>query len=150
MEKNKKNKRILKSKAIFIFFFLVVLILFGLFCIFNNKPETNEENLKYNKNKSFIKEQKIDGISFKNINCTYDGKNSLITYTIVNETSNEIFLSNYDIIVMDKSKKVITKIVASYSENIEPKKKVNMANSVVGVDLSDAYYMELNLKIDKK
>ncbi len=151
MEKRRQKKRVTRNKPIIILASTIILLLiFCIVLILINKPKTTDDNLKYNRNKSFTKQQKINGIAFKNINCTYDGENSLITYTIINETNSEIYLNNYDILVRDKNKNIITKIVASYLENLPPKKEINMANSVIGTDLSNAYYMELKLKTSKK
>ena len=148
-KKNQKKKK-LKVINIIIIGLVSLLLVFCLVKLVSNDSKPTDSNLKYNKNKTFIKQQKIDGIAFKNISCTYDGKHSLISYTIINETGKDIFLSNYDIIIRDKNKQPITKIVASYSENLPSKKKISMANSVVGTDLSNAYYMELKLKTGKK
>lgn len=144
------KKRKIKKIYIIIICLICLLMFFGLIKLIGSNSKEVDDNLIYNKNKSFIKHQKINGIAFKDINCTYDGKNSLITYTIINETNNDIYLSNYDVIIRDKNKQIITKIVASYSENIPPKKKISMANSVIGVNLSNAYYMELKLKTGNK
>lgn len=144
------KKRKIKKIYIIIICLICLLMFFGLIKLIGSNSKEVDDNLIYNKNKSFIKHQKINGIAFKDINCTYDGKNSLITYTIINETNKDIYLSNYDVIIRDKNKQIITKIVASYSENIPPKKKISMANSVIGVNLSNAYYMELKLKTGNK
>lgn len=144
------KKRKIKKIYIIIICLICLLMFFGLIKLIGSNSKEVDDNLIYNKNKSFIKHQIIDGIAFKDINCTYDGKNSLITYTIINETNKDIYLSNYDVIIRDKNKQIITKIVASYSENIPPKKKISMANSVIGVNLSNAYYMELKLKTGNK
>ena len=144
------KKRKIKKIYIIIICLICLLMFFGLIKLIGSNSKEVDDNLIYNKNKSFIKHQKINGIAFKDINCTYDGKNSLITYTIINETNKDIYLSNYDVIIRDKNKQIITKIVTSYSENIPPKKKISMANSVIGVNLSNAYYMELKLKTGNK
>ena len=143
------KKKKVKIVNIIIVGLICLFMIIGLTMIFKGETKPKDDNLIYNKNKSFIKHQKIDGIAFKDINCTYDGKDSLITYTIINETKNNIYLSNYDVIIRDKNKQIITKIVANYSENILPNKKISMANSVIGVDLTNAYYMELKLKTGK-
>ena len=143
-----KTKRTINVKRIIILLIVIILIIFALIKIVSKPDKKVTDKLVYNKNESFIKSQKIDGIVFKNINCSYDGKNSLISYTIVNETKKKINLSNYDVFVKDKKKVIITKIVANVQQELEPKKGVDMANSVVGVDLTDAYYMELKLKIE--
>ena len=143
-----KTKRTINVKRIIVLLIVIILIIFALIKIVSKPDKKVTDKLVYNKNESFIKQQKIDGVVFKNINCSYDGKNSLISYTIVNETNKKINLSNYDVLVKDKNKVVITRIAANVQQRLEPKKGVDMANSVVGVDLTDAYYMELKLKIE--
>ena len=113
------------------------------------KNSISNDGYKYNNNKNFIKKQKVDGIVFKNIKCTYDGSNSLISYTMVNETKKDIYLDNYDIIVKDKNNEKLTKISAHVTQTFKSKESVEMANQVVGVDLTDAYSMELKLNTDK-
>ena len=126
---------------------VILLIIVGIIAINSNKKPN--DGLKYNNNKSFTKKQTVEGIVFKNIKCTYDGKNSLISYTMVNQTKENIYLNNYDIIVKDKNKEKLTKIAAHVTQTLSPKKSVDMANQVVGIDLTDAYYMELIINTEK-
>jgi hypothetical protein len=135
----------MKKKSIIIV--VIVLIIVGIIAINSNKKPN--DGLKYNNNKSFTKKQTVEGIVFKNIKCTYDGKNSLISYTMVNQTKENIYLNNYDIIVKDKNKEKLTKIAAHVTQTLSPKKSVDMANQVVGIDLTDAYYMELIINTEK-
>ena len=87
---NKKNIIILVT---------IILVLFVLASIFIYKHNNNSNNgLKYNENSTFTKAQKVNGIVFENIKCTYDGENSDISYTMINKTKNTIYLSNYDIL----------------------------------------------------
>lgn len=144
----KRNEK--KIRTIIFLLIIIILIIFALIKIVDIKKQENSDNLIYNNNKSFIKEQKKDKIIFEDIKCSYDGKDSLITYKISNNTNKKLTLSNYDIIIRDKNKVVITKIVASVGQELAPKKSISMANSVVGVDLSNAYYMELKMKPDNK
>ena len=113
------------------------------------KNNISNDGYKYNNNKNFVKKQKVDGIVFKNIKCIYDGNNSLISYTMVNETKKDIYLDNYDIIVKDKNNEKLTKISAHVTQTFKSKESVEMANQVVGVDLTDAYSLELKLNTDK-
>ncbi len=136
----------MKKKSIIIV--VIVLIIVGIIAINSNKKPN--DGLKYNNNKSFTKKQTVEGIVFKNIKCTYDGKNSLISYTMVNQTKESIYLNNYDIIVKDKNKEKLTKIAAHVTQTLSPKKSVDMANQVVGIDLTDAYYMELVINTEKE
>ena len=129
-----------------------VIIIIILTIIIKNRNISNSisnDGYKYNNNKNFIKKQKVDGIVFKNIKCTYDGNNSLISYTMVNETKKDIYLDNYDILVKDKNNEKLTKISAHVTQTFKSNESVEMANQVVGVDLTDAYSMELKLNTDK-
>lgn len=127
---------------------ITIAIILAFYTVYNNNNKTND-GLVYNKNKSFIKTQKVKGILFKDIKCSYDGKNSLISYTITNVTKDNIYLNNYDIIVKNKNKIQLTKIAADITQTLEPNKSVQMANQVVEIDLTDAYYMELKLNTNK-
>ena len=144
--KKKKDKSRFNKKYLLILVAIVAIII----VFFIVKSNTTNDGLKYNKNKSFIKTQKVEGIIFKNIKCTYDGKNSLISYTMINKTKKNIYLNNYDIIVKDKNNVKLTRISAHVTQTLAPKESVDMANQVVGVDLTGAYYMELKINTKKE
>lgn len=148
LDKTNVKKKKMRIVNIIIIFLVLLLVVFGLMKIFNGRSKGEIDNLIYNKNKSFIRRQKVDGFAFKDIKCSYDGKNSLISYTLTNETNDKIYLNNYDIIVKDKNKRPIIIIVASYDGEVESKQSVKLVSSVVGIDLTDAYYMELKLKVN--
>lgn len=144
--KNKLDIKFIKNKKNIIIIIVIILAIFT--CIKLNKRNLVEKDgLIYNSNKSFTKDQKVKGIVFKNIKCTYDGKNSLISYTMTNSTKEKINLKNYDIYVKDKKNVILTKISANVTQTIYPKKEIEMANQVIGVDLTNAYYLELKLRI---
>ena len=137
------SKKIIRIIVIVLLCLLVVIGIIKL-CT----KEDNQDDLIYNKNKGFLNDHKVFGIVFKDIKCTYDGKNSLISYKIVNTTNKKINLYNYEILVKDKNKKVLSTIEFSYNNILLPNKEIEISNSVVGVDLSDARYM--NLKLNTK
>lgn len=144
--KNKRRKKKNNKKYLLIPIVISIIIL----AVILVRDKTPNDGLKYNKNKSFIKKQEVKGIIFKNIKCTYDGKDSLISYTMINETKKKIYLNNYDVIVKDKNSVRLTKIAAHVTQTLDPKESVDMANQVVGIDLTDAYYMELKVNTNKK
>ena len=144
--KNKRRRKKNNKKYLLIPIVIIIIIL----AIILVRDKTPNDGLKYNKNKSFIKKQEVKGIIFKNIKCTYDGKDSLISYTMINETKKKIYLNNYDVIVKDKNNVRLTKIAAHVTQTLDPKESVDMANQVVGIDLTDAYYMELKVNTNKK
>ena len=151
-EMSKKKKKIVlktdffKNKKFLIILVSVIVLIILLFAIFNKKED---DGLTYNKNKSFVKEQEVKGITFKDIKCSYDGKDSIISYTMINNSKKSIYLNKYNIIVKDKDKNKLTKIVAGVTQTIKPKEELVMSNQVVGVDLTDAYYMELIVNTKK-
>ena len=69
----KKIKKEKKIKMIIVLLIIIILIIFVLIKIAPIKKQVND-NLIYNNNKSFIKQQKIDEIVFENIKCSYDMK----------------------------------------------------------------------------
>ena len=148
-KKNKTNNldmEFIKNKKNIIIIVVIILVIFT--CIkINRRNLVEKDGLIYNSNKSFTKEQKVKGIVFKNIKCTYDGQNSLISYIMVNDTKEKIDLKNYDVYVKDKNNVILTKIAANVTQTLLPKKEVEMANQVIGVDLTNDYYLELKLRI---
>ena len=132
------KKNTIKIISICIFIIIIIIVVKNI-----SKKETNI--LIYNKNKTFTKEQTNEGITFKNIECYYDGNDSMISYIISNQTDKEIDLKNYKVYVKDKKGTVITNIYVDFSKKIAPKEEIKYRNSVVGVDLSNAYSMELKL-----
>lgn len=146
MKNNSKKRHNKKTIRIIVIVLLCLLVIFGLIKIITKKD--NQDNLIYNNNKNFLNDHKVFGIVFKDFKCTYDGNNSLITYKIVNTTNKNINLYNYKIVIKDKNKNVLTTIEFSYNDILLPDKEIEISNSVVGVDLSDARYM--NLKLNTK
>ena len=140
----------MKNKKILLIILISILLIIGIIIICIKISNTQDDGLKYNKNKSFIKEQTVEGIIFKNIKCTFDGKDSFISYTMVNKTNKEIYLNNYDVIVKDQNNNRLTKIAAHVTDTLKPNQSLDMVNKVVGVDLTRAYYMELKLNTEKE
>lgn len=140
----------MKNKIIKNILYVVLILIIVLISIFIKNRYTNNNEITYNKNKSFVKEQTVKGIVFKDIECTYDGNDSFISYIMVNETNEEIYLNNYDVIVKDKNDNRLTKIAAHVVDTIGPKKSLKMVNKIVGVDLTKAYYMELIINTEKE
>lgn len=143
LDKIKENKKI-------IIIMIVVVAVLGVIVFRASQvvKKKEDKSLIYNNNESFIKNQKVKGVIFKDVSCTYDGNNSLISYKIVNSNKKKIHLNKYDVLVKDKDKKILTKIVVKYDQELDVNKEYDMANQVVGVDLTDSYYMDFELDID--
>ncbi|MEE3342460.1 MAG: hypothetical protein VZS44_00005 [Bacilli bacterium] len=137
-----------KNKKIIALLILIIIIILIPIIKYNNK-DNNIKKITYNKNKSFIKEHNIEGITFTNIKCSYDGKDSLISYTITNKTDKDIDLKDYKVLVKDKKGTIITYIYVDFNKKLKPKEQKQYRNSVVGVDLSKAHSMELKLNNKK-
>ena len=147
IRKSFNKKRIISITIVF----LCLLVIIGIIILFTKKDKSNKSgDLIYNNNDSFLKDHDVIGIVFKDIKCTYDGNNSLISYTIVNKTNKKINLYNYEILIKDKNKKTLTNIEFNYNNSLLPKEEVQISNSVVGADLSDARYMNLRLNTNRK
>lgn len=151
MRNNKSNRKRsnINIKRVLLAILILLVIIFGCvkMCGSNGK---GHKKYTYNHNKSFLKEQKVKGIAFEDIECYYDGKDSTIKYKMVNKSDEKVYLYNYTVLVQDKKKVVMTKIVAGVDETLAPKEEKKMANKVVGVDLSDAHYMKLELDTKKR
>ena len=148
MNNKQINNNSIKFDKKYLLIIVLLIIIVLAFISVNNKNQN--DGLKYNKNSSFTKSQKVKGIVFKNIECTFDGKDSTISYTMVNENKKKIYLNNYDVIVKDKNNNRLTRIAAHFTDTIAPNKSLDRVDKVVGVDLTDAYYMELKLNTKKK
>lgn len=139
----------MKKKIIIglIIFLICLIIISGLIIISNNqnqKPseETNqnEETIKYNTN--LTEEKNIDNIIFTDIECSYDGFYSLLTYKIINKTNETINLEEYEIIVKDKDNNILANISPSITEALNPNEEIETGNTI-DIDLSNATSMEL-------
>ena len=129
-----------KGLVVLCIFFVIIILIVSL----NNSNDNKKVNgFIWNKNKSFLKEQTAKDVTFKNIKCYYDGKESLLSYVVQNRTDKKIYLSSCKIVIRDKNNNIISNIVIDFSREISPKEEFDFKNSVVGVDLSNAYSMEL-------
>lgn len=139
-----------QKKLIGSLIFLVCLILGTiLIIIYNNKTqtqkpiekkETQKETIIYNPN--ITEEKNIDNIIFKDIECSYDGFYSLLTYKIINKTNNTINLGEYEIVVKDKDNNILANISPSITEDLKPNEEIETGNAI-DIDLSNATSMEL-------
>lgn len=127
---------------------IVVLVVLLLAAVSTAIILSNRSKPSYNINKSFTRRQIQQGVTFDNIKCYYDGKDSLITYVISNNTDQSIKLQNYEVLIKDKNDTIITNIYIDFNEELAPKTKKNVKNKVLNRDLSNAYAMELDLKVE--
>ena len=134
---------------------LIILILGGFIIklYYNNKNNTTndttskteskeEETLKYNTNEGVIKDKEINGITFTNITCTYDGAYSILEYTITNHSNQNINLGEYEIIVKDKNGNILANLAPTLDYELKKEESYNTGNAI-DIDLSTASSIEL-------
>lgn len=98
----------------------------------------------YNTNEKVIEDKNINNITFSDIECVFDGNNSLLSYTITNNTQNPVTLGEYEIIVKDKKGTVLANLAPRLDLELKPGEAFNTGTSV-NIDLSAAYEIELSL-----
>ena len=153
-----KNEKKTNKWVKIIFLCLIIFIIGGTVIVsFSNKDnqlkETKDEkatdnNLKYNTNENIIEDKVINDISFKNIECSFDGNNSLLEYTITNHSDKEINLGEYEIIIKDKKDNILAILAPVIDYVLKPNESYDTGNAI-DIDLSEAASLELNLSVDE-
>lgn len=139
----------MKKKKLMIFLCIVLIVVALMFIIIKSlnsdfgKSKTDDD-MKVNSNEQFFKEQKVDGLLISNIECNYDGKNSTVLYTIKNTTKKEIHIMEYQLIIKDKKKKILTTIMPNLDTKLAAGQEIPVSNQV-NIDLSNAYQLEVKL-----
>ena len=105
---------------------------------------SQNENIIYTDNKDIISDKNIGDVTFTNIECSFDGFNSLLTYTITNNSKNNIILGNYELIVKDKDDNILAIMVPGDTKELKPTETIDIEN-VINIDLTKASKLELNL-----
>lgn len=143
-----KKKTILIS-AISIFLILGIILIVVFIQKQEKAPEEDNKNLTpeiiYNNNDKVVEDKNINNITFTNIECSYDGNNSLLSYTVTNKTQAPVTLGEYEIIVKDKDDKILANLVPQLDVELKPEESFDTGVSV-GIDLSKAYAIELVLR----
>lgn len=148
MKKNTKGKIIIGVILLIILFIGIISITIFL----NNKNNTtndtntntnkNNETIKNNTNKGVVEDKEIDGITFTNIKCTYDGSYSILKYTITNHNNQDINLGEYEIVVKDKDGNVLANIAPTLDYTLKKEEAYDTEN-IIDIDLSTAFSIEL-------
>lgn len=142
MKKEKKNN--LKKIISILILGLILIITVSIIIIKsnqNNKPIENKDN-EIIENK--IKDKLIDNVLFSDIDYSFDGNISLLTYKITNQSSKTINLEEYEIIIKDKDNNILAIISPSILESINPNETIETENAI-DIDLKDMKTLELNL-----
>ncbi len=155
VKKNKKWGEYMKKKKKLLLIILGIVLLIGGASILLvhslsqekepvQSPSPENPEVKQNMNSSFTEDKIINNITFTNINCTYDGVNSLLEYTITNQTNESVRLGAYEIVIRNKDKQILANLSPSLEQELAPGESVDTGNAV-NIDLTGAYSMELIL-----
>lgn len=143
-----KNKKIMIIGSVCI----IALIISGsiLFLTKNDEggsifSESKNPNLKYNDNKEFKQDIEERGLLFKNIECTFDGNESMLSYIIINKTDKDIQLGEYDLLVKNSKGEVLVTISPNLEQVLKKDEELEIRNAV-NIDITDAAILELDLK----
>ena len=107
----------------------------------NTNKQIDDSSIVVNKNKSFVKEQEVKGLVFKNIEASYDGESSMLSYSIVNESNETIHMGSFILTIKDKNGNEITKIDYNYDYDIKPLEDYPTSH-FVSEDISNAYSID--------
>lgn len=111
----------------------------------NNKIDNNQtENIIYNDNKDVTSDKEIDNVIFTNIECSFDGFSSLLTYTITNNNKKSIVLEDYELIIKDKDDNILAIMVPGDTSKLKSKESIDIENAI-DIDLTKAFKLELRL-----
>lgn len=128
---------------------ILVMILFSIVLIKEKRDnyltDSIDTNIKYNTNKDFKKEIEQRGLLFKNIECTFDGNESLLSYKIVNKTEADIELGEYELLVKNDKDEILVTISPNIEDVLKKDEEIEIKNTV-NIDITDASGLELNLK----
>lgn len=143
----------MKKKTILIISIIVICCIGGVvgIILFNKnntkteEPNTPKQETIYNTNEKVVEDKNINDITFTNIECKFDGNNSLLTYTITNNKKESITLGEYEIIVKDKDGIILANLAPRLDSELKPSESFDTGTSI-NIDLSKAYEIELVLE----
>ena len=139
----KKNRNRILFFIVFIVLIVLAVGLVSYFSFFQKEDDRKVDvGVRYNTNQSFLQPQELVGLRFDHLKCTFDGQKSIISYDIVNDTSEDIPLKKYEIIIKDVKGNIITTIVFDFDRAVLAQSQENIENEV-DVDITDAITMEI-------
>ena len=139
----KKNRNRILFFIVFIVLIVLAVGLVSYFSFFQKEDDRKVDvGVRYNTNQSFLQPQELVGLRFDHLKCTFDGQKSITSYDIVNDTSEDIPLKKYEIIIKDVKGNIITTIVFDFDRAVLAQSQENIENEV-DVDITDAITMEI-------
>ena len=149
MEEKKEKKKNYNMTIIGVIILVLVIAIGGGIIIFNRFSQKepsddvkNNEKTNYNTNTGVVEDKIINNILFSDIECSFDGNYSLLTYKITNQSNETMIIGDYEITVKDKSDNVLANMVLSITEELEPNESIDSGNAI-DIDLREAYQIEL-------
>ena len=133
-EKRSIRKTLIIVLIVFVVLGVVIFLLSSSIGAISSHP-ADKEHLKYNTNKEFLEDKKIEDLVFSDVKCSFDGESSTISYAIVNNSDKVIHLDEYEIVIKDKDGKVLATINPNYDYDLNAKERFETSNSV-SVDLT--------------
>jgi len=137
-----------KYKIIFILVILIAIVSI----IFINSKKTNdkdndikENEIITNNNKGVVENKIVSDVLFSNIKYTFDGENTKVEFSITNNKEKAIKLNRFNINTYDKDDNLIKTIKCVSKTVISPGTTVNNYEVEIGLDLSNAYSMKIEL-----
>ena len=152
-KERKKNKIGLIIIIVLILFILGIGVYFAINKLVPNKdnnqanqstqePENTEEI--YNYRQDVIADKEVDGITFTNIDCYWDGENTIISYTITNTTNESINIGKYKIEAYDDTGTLIYNLSPYLDKKLEPNEEYEELISTAD-NLSKVYSIKISL-----
>lgn len=93
------------------------------------KKPTKENIVEVNE-KGVIENKDYSGIKIENIKFIYDGKNSVMSFNIINSRSAAITLGRFDVIIKDAKGNLLGKLESYSPDEIQPNELLEMSLSL--------------------
>ncbi len=136
-----------KKILIIILIVLVALIIILNILVIGNQSQkeksslNDERKILINNNSSFREDKEVKGLLFTNVAGEYDGESYIISYTIINQTDDNIHLGELTLIVKDKNGTEITRINYNYNYDLSSGQEYPTSH-IINDNILDAYSIE--------
>lgn len=144
----KKKKRNILMITLIILILLAISIIVAVKALKSNNnsltttPDPEAEI--YNYKQEVIQSQEVNGITFTNIECYWDGTNTNISYTITNTTDQIVNIGKYKIEAYDDTDTKIYSLSPYLGKDLSPGEEYEELISTAD-NLSEAYSIKISL-----
>ena len=148
-----KNK---KRNILIILLIILILLAISIIIAVKTLSSNNESNKDpeieipdpdegiYNNRQEIIQSQEVNGITFTNIECYWDGTNTNISYTVTNTTDQTINIGKYKIEAYDDTDTKIYSLSPYLGQDLAPGAEYKEIISTAD-NLSEAYSIKISL-----